>query len=133
MLTLHIDRARFDANVKTVQSDIPGLVPVAKGNGYGLGLERCGREGAAMGADSIAVGTFAEARAVLRVHEFTRVLVMTPHLPGDDIGDLPLGTSGLVVHTITSAAAAADLENRRVVVEYRPPLNRHGIPADDLP
>jgi hypothetical protein len=133
MFTLHIDRARFDANVKAVLDDIPGLVPVAKGNGYGLGIERLAREAAAMGADSIAVGSFAEARTVLNVHEFRRVLVMTPHMPGEPIGNLPLGTAGLVVHTITTAEAAADLEGRRVVVEYRTPLNRHGITAEDLP
>ena len=86
-----------------------------------------------MGADSIAVGSFAEARTVLGIHEFRRVLVMTPHMPGESVGNLPLGTAGLVVHTITSAAAAADLEGRRVVVEYRTPLNRHGITAEELP
>lgn len=133
MLMLNIDRARFDANVKAVQADIPGLVPVAKGNGYGLGIERLAAEAAAMGADSLAVGTFTEARTVLKVHEFTRVLVMTPHMPGEPVGDLPLGTAGLVVHTITSAAAAADLQGRRCVVEYRTPLNRHGITAEELP
>lgn len=134
MLTLHIDRARFDANIKSVLADIPGLVPVAKGNGYGLGVERCADEVARMGVDAMAVGTYAEAvRALRRQPELNRVLVMVPHLPGSPVRELEPALGARVVHTITSAEAAADLPNRRVVVEFQTPLRRHGVTLEDLP
>ncbi len=62
MLRLEIDRARWDAHLAKVNADAPGLVPVAKGNGYGLGMDRCVDEALKLGADTLAVGTFAEAR-----------------------------------------------------------------------
>lgn len=134
MLTLHIDRARFDANIKAVLADVPGLVPVAKGNGYGLGIERCADEVVRMGLDGMAVGTYAEAVTVLRRQPgLNRVLVMTPHLPGSPVRELEPSLGARVVHTITTPAAAADLPNRRCVVEFQTPLRRHGVTLDDLP
>ena len=133
MLTLHIDRTRFDANIKAVLADVPGLVPVAKGNGYGLGIERCADEVVRMGLDTVAVATYAEAVTVLRRQPgLDRVLVMNPHLPGAPAGELEPGLAGRVVHTVTTPAAAADLAGRRCVVEFRTPLRRHGIRVDDL-
>ena len=37
-LTLTIDRSRWQAHQRAILEDVPGLVPVAKGNGYGFGL-----------------------------------------------------------------------------------------------
>ena len=38
-LTLTIDGARWDAHQRALLAEVPGLVTVAKGNGYGFGLE----------------------------------------------------------------------------------------------
>ena len=134
MLTLHIDRTKFDANIKSVIADVPGLVPVAKGNGYGLGVARCADEVVRMGLDSLAVGTYAEAVEVLgRQPGLNRVLVMTPHLPGRPLGGLEPTLAARVVHTVTRPEAAADLTGRRCVVEFQTPLRRHGITVEDLP
>jgi hypothetical protein len=132
MLTLHIDRPRFDANLKAVLADVPGLVPVVKGNGYGLGVERLAGEVVSMGLDTVAVGTFAEACTVLRRHAFDRVLVMTPHLAGESLAALEPALAARVVHTVTTAAAAADLAGRRCVVELQTPLRRHGVTLPEL-
>ncbi|HUR74663.1 MAG TPA: alanine racemase [Sporichthya sp.] len=133
MLRLEIDRARWDAHLAKVDADIPGLVPVAKGNGYGLGMHRLVDEAVKLGADTLAVGTFAEARSLPEPAEnFSKVVVLTPHLPGDPTEGLPIGLFGRVVHTVASAEAAADLAGKRVVVECRTSLRRHGIGPDEL-
>jgi hypothetical protein len=126
MLRLEIDRARFDAGLKKVAGDFPGLVPVAKGNGYGLGIGRCATEAVALGADTLAVGTAAEIARV-GATPFERLVVLTPHLPGDRVPDGPH-----LVHTAAGAAALAELAGRAVVVECRTSLRRHGIDPGEL-
>jgi hypothetical protein len=112
---------------------VPGLVPVAKGNGYGLGMDRCVDEALKLGVDTLAVGTFAEARRLPeRAEAFSKVVVLTPHLPGDASDGLPIALFGRVVHTVASAEAAADLPGKRIIVECRTSLRRHGVGPDDL-
>jgi hypothetical protein len=125
MLTLYVDTARWRAHQKSVVADLPGLVPVAKGNGYGFGVGRLAAEAAALGLDTLAAGTAAEAGQVSTT-AFQRVIVLTPHLPGDRIPDLD------VVHTAASVPSLRDLAGRRVVVECRTSLRRHGIGVADL-
>ncbi len=133
MLRLQIDQARWDGHLAKVSADVPGLVPVAKGNGYGLGMDRCVDEALKLGADTLAVGTFAEARALPeRAEGFSKVVVLTPHLPGDATEGLPIALYGRVVHTVASAEAAADLAGKRVIVECRTSLRRHGVSGDEL-
>jgi hypothetical protein len=127
MLRLEIDRARFDAGLKKVAAEFPGLVPVAKGNGYGLGIPRLAVEATALGADTIAVGTAAEVPLVAAV-PFERVVILTPHLPGDTCPD-----GDHLVHTAAGPAALRELAGRAVVVECRTSLRRHGVTAADLP
>ena len=45
-LTLHVDGARWRAHLHGTLESMPGLVPVAKGNGYGFGLARLARKAA---------------------------------------------------------------------------------------
>ena len=133
MLRLEIDRARWDAHLAKVSAEVPGLVPVAKGNGYGLGLDRCVDEALKLNADTLAVGTFAEARRLPeRAETFSKVVVLTPHLPGDPTQGLPIALFGRVVHTVATAEAAADLAGKRVIVECRTSLRRHGIGPEEL-
>jgi hypothetical protein len=42
-LTLHVDGARWREHLLTTVGHHPGIVPVAKGNGYGFGLGRLAR------------------------------------------------------------------------------------------
>jgi len=98
---------------------------VAKGNGYGLGIARCAVEAAALGASTVPVGTAAELAQVTM--PFQRLVVLTPHLPGD-----PVPEAANVVHTAAGAAALRELAGRAVVVECRTSLRRHGIDAGEL-
>ena len=43
MLTLHLDLTAWREHLSSTRDATPGLVPVAKGNGYGYGLERLAR------------------------------------------------------------------------------------------
>jgi hypothetical protein len=127
MLRLHVDGVRLRAHLTATAAHFPGLVPVAKGNGYGLGIHRCARLAGELGLDTIAVGTPAEVAVLAGGPDFGRVVVLTPHLPGDSI---PIGER--VVHTVTSGQALVDLTGRRVIVECRTSLRRHGIGPGDL-
>ena len=42
-LSLTVDGERWRAHLRAVADATPGLVPVAKGNGYGIGLGRLAR------------------------------------------------------------------------------------------
>lgn len=48
----------------------PGLIPVIKGNGYGLGRANLAAQATRLGVDQIAVGTYEEAAELL--DEFRR-------------------------------------------------------------
>ena len=60
MLTLYVDGPRWRAHLERVVASHPGIVPVAKGNGYGLGNRRLAEVAQELGADTVAVGTYAE-------------------------------------------------------------------------
>ena len=67
---LRVDLARWQAHLAATRDAIThhsdtGLVPVVKGNGYGLGQSRVARACDLLGADVIAVGTIFEIEEVL--------------------------------------------------------------------
>ena len=73
---LRVAAADWRAHLRRVAAERPGLVPVAKGNGYGFGLDRLAAESQALGADTLAVGTGPEVAAVAA---FTgQVVVLQP-------------------------------------------------------
>ena len=76
-LTLHLDVALWRAHLATEAAGTPGLVPVAKGNGYGFGLRRLAEEAARLGVDTLAVGMVAEVAEVRDVFPGT-VVVLNP-------------------------------------------------------
>ncbi len=130
--TLHVDGARWRAHLRHYAEAHPGLVPVVKGNGYGLGRDVLAREAAALGADTIAVGTYAEVPGALQ--DFSGdVLVLTPWRPFHD--DVVLGPR--VIHTVgrvedVAALAATAPEGTRVVVEGETSLSRHGLDRHEI-
>jgi alanine racemase len=54
-LVLRVDGDRWRAHLRHTLVSHPGLVPVAKGNGYGLGLGRLARKSQWLGVDTLAV------------------------------------------------------------------------------
>ena len=65
-LTLYVDAAAWRDHLLAEVAREPGLVPVAKGNGYGFTVPLLTRAGAALGVARIAVGTAADAAVALR-------------------------------------------------------------------
>ena len=136
-LTLHVDGERWRAHLRRVAETHPGLVPVAKGNGYGLGLPRLARKSDRLGVDTIAVGTYAEVGEVLSRFGGD-VLVMTPWRRELPVGEL--GYDSRVVHTLSrvadmqslAARASASGTRPRVVVEGLTSMARHGLTRHEL-
>lgn len=134
MLTLHVDAAAWRSTLKAVADELPGLVPVAKGNGYGFGLRRLAIESVLLGADTIAVGTMAEVGEVAAAGSFARIIVLTPWHPGEielEPGALPPDTT--LVRTVGSMDGLRAMDRRPVIIECQTSLRRHGLGHRDLP
>ncbi|WP_141014974.1 alanine racemase [Nocardioides sambongensis] len=137
-LTLTVDGPRWRAHLEAVASANPGLVPVAKGNGYGFGLGRLARRAQWLrdrGHDvpALAVGTYEELDQVA-----TRwsgdLLVLTPWRPWVALPGPTFGKR--LIHTVSRledlrALLAAD-PRARIVVEHVTSMRRHGMTAREL-
>ena len=134
-LTLHLDLAPWREHLDTTRDAIAGLVPVAKGNGYGYGLQRLGSEAARMGVPVLAVGTSQEVAAVREGGWSGDIVVLTPWSRHDEVA------TGLLAddRVITTVARIDDLSEiagkhpgARVIVELLTSMKRHGIATGDL-
>lgn len=123
-LSLYMDTDRWRAHQRAVLAEIPGLVPVAKGNGYGLGNRLLAEEAARLGVPLLAVGTVAEA-----VCWFDgEVLVLTPYRLGEET----VPQLRQVIRTAGSLEVVRALAGTKVVVECMTSMSRHGIARTDL-
>ena len=113
------------------------VVPVVKGNGYGLGQQRLLGEAIRLGADVIAVGTVFEAKALTTDRD---VLVLEPFDPRDAVAAevwWKLGArSERIIRTISSLDALHALAEGpghvRVVLEALTSTHRFGIGESEL-
>ncbi|MFI5429724.1 alanine racemase [Aeromicrobium sp. UC242_57] len=123
---LQVHAARWRAGLATVVEATPGIVPVIKGNGYGLGRNLLARESTSLGADTIAVGTYAEVPEALATFPGD-VMVLTPWRPF--FTDVTLDPR--VIHTLGRVDDIADLARRtptaRIVLEGETSMARHGL------
>ena len=99
-LTLTVDGDRWRAHLRAVAEAQPGLVPVAKGNGYGFGLGRLARKAAWLRCDTLAVGTYSELPEVASRFPGD-LLVMTPWRPFGAALEVPAELQRRVVHTVS--------------------------------
>lgn len=134
-LTLTIDEPRWRAHLAAVADRTPGLVPVAKGNGYGFGLERLAAETSRLGLRTLAVGTPSEA-ARLREHFDGDIVVLLPW-EANDPEALTMARDPRVISTVARLADFEVLANLggdrpRILVECRTSMLRHGLDADEL-
>lgn len=133
MFRLSVDGDRWRAHLRSVAETTPGLAPVAKGNGYGLGLGRLARRAAWLGADVLAVGTMADVGGVASRFDGS-LLVLTPWRPYQR----PLGAAlaDRVIHTVSRAedvdALLAQQPGARMVLERMTSMRRHGMSAAEL-
>jgi Alanine racemase, N-terminal domain len=130
-LTLYVDAERWHAHLRRVRDSHPGIVPVAKGNGYGFGIDRLGELATWLGIDTVAVGAYAEVPEVSKAFDGT-VLVLTPWRPTEKRAVL----DDHVVHTVGRledlVALTRRTERPRVILERMTSMRRHGFSARDL-
>lgn len=135
MLKLYVDGDRWRSHLRGVLDSHPGLVPVAKGNGYGLGIPRLARKAAWLGVDTLAVGTYAEVPAAASRFDGS-LLVLSPWRPFEDGADLDASVSRRVVHTVGRLEDLTALAGRgdrpRVVLERMTSMLRHGFSSREL-
>ncbi|MBO1031835.1 alanine racemase [Tessaracoccus sp. SD287] len=134
-LTLHLDTRAWREHLQTVRHDVPGLVPVAKGNGYGFGLRRLAAEALLLDLDTLAVGTSAEV-AEVRAGGWDRdIVVLTPWSRHDPVA-VDLLADPLVITTVSRLDDLADIGTRapqaRILCELLTSMCRHGLARRDL-
>jgi alanine racemase len=135
-LSLTVDGDRWRGHLRSVADSTPGLVPVAKGNGYGFGLGRLARRAAWLGVDTVAVGLYEELPEVATRYDGD-LLVLTPWRPfHPPVAAMDSGLADRVVHTVSRADDLAALleaqPGARFVLELETSMRRHGLPAQQL-
>lgn len=125
---LHVDTARWRRHLDATRDSTPGLVPVAKGNGYGFGLARLADEATRLGVDTVAVGE-AEEIAAVRARFGGDVLVLAPYRPWDE----PTADAH-EIRTVSDLDGLRALSGTgsRVVVEVLTSMCRHGLEDGQL-
>lgn len=144
-LILRVDGDRWRNHLRTVAMRTPGLVPVAKGNGYGFGLHSLARRVQWLAdqvrpdtadpllGDTVAVGTYDEVAEVAGRCEAS-ILVLTPWRP------FLIQPEGIrrarIIHTLGRLEDLDELSARepgaRVVLERATSMRRHGFDAAGL-
>jgi hypothetical protein len=114
------------------------LVPVAKGNGYGLGLATLADEATRLGVDRLAVGTVFEV-AEVAARFAGDILVLMPWDPRDavastrwaEVDDGPF--AGRVIRTVSDVQTVRQLPaGARIAIEGITSMRRFGLLETDL-
>lgn len=132
-LTLTVDGPRWRSHLRAYADRNPGLVPVVKGNGYGLTPGRLARKSQWLGVDTIAVGTYEELAEVYTRFDGS-IVVLTPWRPF--VADLDPMLAKRVIHTVGRVSDVDALLTRqpgaRIVLELMTSMKRHGFVAREL-
>jgi len=119
-LTLHVDKVKWQAHLDTYRAKHPGLVPVIKGNGYGLGISGLTHEAQRLGCQIIAAGTDVEADSIRGLFH-GEILILAPWQLGQP-------KTSQVIHTLSSIDTINNWHSQApVVVELLTDTRRHGI------
>ena len=128
---LHVDAARWRRHLAELAEATPGIVPVVKGNGYGLGRDLLAAESTTLGCSMLAVGTYDEVPDALAAFAGD-VMVLSPWRPFLT----NVSYDGRVIHTVGRLedveALAARGDQARVVVEGETSMARHGFDRHEL-
>lgn len=143
-LTLTVDGERWRAHLLATATKNPGIVPVAKGNGYGMTLGRLARraqwladhaEQTGARLDLLAVGTYDEVEQATSRYDGD-VLVLTPWRPFGPALALDPRIASRVVHTVSRpedlAALRAHHPGARFLLEQLTSMRRHGMTRREL-
>lgn len=107
-LTLTVAGDRWRDHLRAIAESTPGLVPVAKGNGYGFTVGRLARKTAWLGADTLAVGTYDELPHVAPRFGGD-LLVLTPWRPFGAALEVDPAIADRVIHTVSRVEDLTDL------------------------
>ncbi len=117
------------------------LVPVIKGNGYGLGQRLLANEAVRLGVDTVAVGTVFEVDSVAEFGSYD-IVVLEPFDPRDALAAeawWQLGTklhAGRVIRTVSSREALMALASGegsvRVLLEAQTSMHRFGFDEAEM-
>lgn len=135
---LHVDAHRWRAHLQDQRDQISAagasLVPVIKGNGYGLGRDVLLREAASLGVGTIAVGTVFEAEAALTLDSFRGdIVVLAPWEPRDAHASAvwdrldQRDVERRIIRTVAHPDAASAIAGRRHLVEQSGSMHRFGM------
>lgn len=128
---LHVQSARWLDHVRRTVESTPGIVPVVKGNGYGLGRDLLATEVRALNLDLLSVGTYDEVPDALARFDGD-VMVLTPWRPFTP----EITYDPRVIHTVGRvddiARLAAERPGVRVVLEGETSMARHGLDRHEL-
>lgn len=134
-LTLTIDSTRWHDHLRALAERVPGLVPVAKGNGYGFGLKMLADETTRLGIERLAVGTPSEAAQIKEFFDGD-IVILLPWEPNDPHAVEQARDPRVIVTVsrLTDLEILANLggEKPRVLVEVLTSMRRHGLFPDDL-
>jgi len=134
-LQLTVDGERWRTQLRSVADAQPGLVPVAKGNGYGFGLGRLARKADWLGVETLAVGTYEELPEVTDRYAGD-LLVLSPWRAFADPGTLAAKHRHRLVHTVGRTEDLRRLlevePSARIVLERLSSMKRHGLDAAGL-
>ena len=144
--TLNINGDKWGTHLRSVVNAVTtasgsSLVPVVKGNGYGIGQELLGVTAMELGADTIAVGTVFEIESVISVTQGD-IVVLQP-FDSRDVGAAAKWSeiskkfySGRIIRTIASLEALNELitgsSGVRVIIEARSSMVRFGLTEPEL-
>lgn len=145
-LTLHVTGDRWRQHLLAAAHAHPGIVPVAKGNGYGFSIGRLARRAQWLDhqlaqdetparVDLLAIGTYVELPEAATRFDGD-LLVLTPWRPFGGALEVDPAIAHRVVHTVSRRVDVADLTNRdpdaRFVLEQLTSMRRHGMNRHDL-
>jgi hypothetical protein len=109
------------------------LIPVIKGNGYGIGRQNLAKKCKELNINEVAVGSIFEASSVLK-QGISKVLIMDPIKDIDKNAFLELqqlDNSKLMI-TISDIKDVSNIAKTPVIIEGLTSMNRFGVAASEL-
>ncbi len=135
-LKLHIDTAKWRSSQQAFFNSVPGVVPVAKGNGYGFSIEVLAGEAVRLGADTLAVGVADEVEKARSGGFEGDIVVLNPWRSFDETATQLLADPSVITtcSRLTDLAKIAErAPGARVIVEVLTSMVRHGLTLDEVP
>ena len=136
-LSLHVDNNLWTAHIKKVLANYStpnsGVVPVIKGNGYGIGKTHLAQKAKELGLTEVAVGTVFEAHEVLN-SGIKQVLIMDPVKDIDELAfkELSQINNSALLLTISCLKDAQNVGKTPIIIEGITSMSRFGLGIDDL-